>query len=362
LKVVLAGGGTGGHVYPALAAGEALRAASSSPVDLLYAGIRGRMDEPIVRAAGIPFEAVSAGPLRVRSPGQLVRSLWRLAAGTLQAWRLLGRVRPAAVFATGGYTSVPVGIAARLRRRPVIVYLPDVRPGWAVRLLARIATRIATTTDRSLEALPRGKAVVTGYPVRPQFWTVDRMGSRQALGLPDDAQVLLVTGASQGARRLNEAIAAQLEDLLAACHILHLTGRADEGRMRERRKALPANLRGRYHVLGYTEDMAGAMAAADLALARAGASTLGELPAAALPAILVPGVYEGWDQSPNARYLEEHGVAVVLSNERLDELTPLVQELFSDSQRLDAMRAASRALAKPDAAAKIAQLILEAAA
>lgn len=358
--MVLSGGGTGGHVYPALAVGEALRQAGAH--ELLYIGVRGRMDETIVADAGLPFEAVRAGPLRVKSPLRALRSLLDLALGTAQAWRLLGRFRPDAVFATGGYASVPVGIAARLRRRPLVVYLPDVRPGWAVRLLSRLATRVATTAERSLDELPAGKGVVVGYPVRDSFWVATREGARQRLGLPLDAKVLLVSGASQGAHRLNGAVMEQIESLLDAANVLHLTGRADEAEVRARQGGLPEALRERYHVFGYLDDMAGAMAAADLAVMRAGASTLGELPAACLPAVLVPGVYEGWDQSPNARYLEEQGAGVMLEQTQLARLSDVVRELLADETKLRAMGEAMRRLAKPDAARRIAELLTEVAA
>lgn len=360
MRVVLAGGGTGGHVYPALAVAQALRAGGAE-VDLSYIGVRGRLDEAIVKPLGIPFETVRAGPLRVRSPVEVLRSIIDLAAGTLQAWRLLRRSRADAVFATGGYASVPVGLAARARRKPLIVYLPDVRPGWAVRLLSRLATKIATTAEGSLNELPEGKGVVTGYPVREPFWTARRDQARERLGLPPDERVLLVTGASQGARRLNVAVSEQLDALLEICQVLHLTGRADEAELRARRDALPEPLRERYRVFGYLDDMPEAMVAADLAVMRAGASTLGELPAAGLPAVLVPGVYEGWDQSPNARYLEERGAAVVLENGRLDGLTDTVRRLLADPARREAMREALRALARPDAAHDIARLIRDAA-
>jgi UDP-N-acetylglucosamine--N-acetylmuramyl-(pentapeptide) pyrophosphoryl-undecaprenol N-acetylglucosamine transferase len=361
--VVLSGGGTGGHIYPALAVAEALRReAGPGQLDLLYVGVRGRMDEQIVGPSGLRFEAVRAGPLRVRSPIGFVRGIANLLAGSAQAWRLLGRFRPDAVFATGGYASVPVGLAARARRRPLVVYLPDVRPGWAVRLLARLATRIATTTERSLAELPAGKAEAAGYPVRESFWSADRAQARQKLGLPLDEHVLLVTGASQGARRLNTAVADQLDELLAVSHVLHQTGAADEAALLERRAALSAEQRRRYHVRAYIDDMAEAMAAADLAVMRAGASTLGELPAAGLPAILVPGVYEGWDQTPNARYLEEQGAAVVLESHRLDALADLVRELLADERRRASMAENARRLARPDATRRIAQIVREAAA
>lgn len=359
VRVVLSGGGTGGHVYPALAVAEALRQEPGGDVELLYVGVRGRLDETIVQEAGLPFEAVPAGPLRVGSPLAALGGLARLVAGSVQAWRLLGRFRPDAVFATGGYASVPVGIAARGRGRPLLVYLPDVRPGWAVRILARLATRIATSTDHSLAELPKEKSVAVGYPVREAFWAAQRAQARERLGLPLDANVLLVSGASQGARSLNLAVAGQLERLLELTHVVHLTGRADEAKLRARREALPEAQRARYHVLGYTNEMAGAMAAADLAVLRAGASVLGELPAVGLPAVLVPGVYDGWDQTPNARYLEEQGAAVVLENGRLDRLTDVVRELLSDDARRYAMGEMARRLAQPDAARRLARMLHE---
>lgn len=359
MKVILSGGGTGGHIYPALAVAQALRSqAASNDLELLYIGVRGRMDERIVGRAGLPFASVRAGALRVGSPLAALRGALSLAIGTAQAWRLLGRFRPDAVFATGGYASVPVGVAARCRRTALLVYLPDVRPGWAVRLLSKLATRIATTTERSLSELPEGKAAAAGYPVRESFWNTDRESARDRLGLPADERVLLVGGASQGARRINIAVSEQLDELLTHCHVLHLTGEDGEAEMRSRRAALPEPIRERYHVHGYLDEMSDAMAAADLAVLRSGASVLGELPAAGLPAVLVPGVYEGgYDQRENARYMEELGAAIVLENESLDRLADTVGELLADSGRLPAMSEAARGMARPDAAAEIAAMI-----
>jgi UDP-N-acetylglucosamine--N-acetylmuramyl-(pentapeptide) pyrophosphoryl-undecaprenol N-acetylglucosamine transferase len=363
--VILSGGGTGGHIYPALAVAQALRqeARTEGSPEMLYVGVRGRLDDSIVGRAGLPFAAVRAGPLRVGSPLDVLRNLANLVFGTLQAWRVLGRFRPDAVFATGGYGSVPVGIAARLRRRPLLVYLPDVRPGWAVRLLSRLATRIAATNEQATGGLPAGRAVAVGYPVREGFWFASREEARPRLGLPADADVLLVSGASQGAHSLNVAVAEQLDELLESCHVVHLTGQADEPMLRARREALPETRRERYHVFGYLEEMADAMAAADLAVLRAGASVLGELPAAGLPAVLVPGVYEGgYDQRANARYLEEQGAALVLENERLDRLSEVVRELLSDDARRRAMGETARRLAQPEAARRIAQMLREVSA
>ncbi len=358
--MILSGGGTGGHIYPALAVAQALRqeTGNDGPPELLYVGVPGRMDDSIVRQAGLALAMVRAGPLRVGSPLAMLRGVANLAVGTVQAWRLLGRFRPDAVFATGGYASVPVGIAARCRRLPLLVYLPDVRPGWAVRLLSRLATRIATTTERSLSELPADKGVAVGYPVREAFWSANRDEARRRLGLPQDANVLLVSGASQGAHSLNLAVSEQLDALLDLCHVLHLTGAADEASGHARRDALPEAKRARYHVFGYLEQMADAMAAADLAVMRSGASVLGELPAVGLPAILVPGVYEGgYDQRENARFLEEQGASLVLENDSLARLADSVRELLADDAKRRAMAEAVRRLAQPEAAKRIARML-----
>jgi UDP-N-acetylglucosamine--N-acetylmuramyl-(pentapeptide) pyrophosphoryl-undecaprenol N-acetylglucosamine transferase len=321
------------------------------------------MDERLVKPTGLRFEAVRAAPLRVGSPLSAIRNAAALAIGTVQAWLAIGRFRPNVVFATGGYASVPVGLASRARRRPLVVYLPDVTPGWAVRLLSKLATRMATTTDQSLRQLPAGKAQAVGYPVRPEFWTSTRQTSREQLGLPQDANVLLVSGASQGARSLNDAVTQQLHRLLEVCHVVHLTGSDDEQRMQVVRSMLPASAQDRYHVFGFLEDMAGAMAAADLAVMRSGASVLGELPASGLAAILVPGVYAaGHNQRDNARYLQERGGAIALENDQLNLLNKLVEELVLDDARRGGMAEAMRKLARPDAAKSIAHMLEEVAA
>jgi UDP-N-acetylglucosamine--N-acetylmuramyl-(pentapeptide) pyrophosphoryl-undecaprenol N-acetylglucosamine transferase len=359
---VFTGGGTGGHVYPGLSVAEALGRLRPD-VDLLYVG---RMDGPearIVPHAGIRFRGVRAAGIRGKSPLAMARGGTALSVGLAQAWRTLGRFRPRAVFATGGYASVPVAMAARLRRIPVLVYLPDVHPGWAVRALARIAARLATTSDRALARLPRDKTTVTGYPVRPAFFETSRADARTRLGLshiPSNVPLVLVTGGSSGSRDLNRAVARHLPQFLRLGHLLHLSGPADEPELRSLLDRVPEDLQARYHLYGYLDDMPAAMWSADLAVMRSGASSLGELPATGLPAVLVPGPFS--DQALNARYLEEQGAAVMLPNERLDGLLPLVQGLLTNPSRLGSMRRAMSGLARPDAATDLARLLLEVAA
>jgi UDP-N-acetylglucosamine--N-acetylmuramyl-(pentapeptide) pyrophosphoryl-undecaprenol N-acetylglucosamine transferase len=352
-------------VYPSLAVGRALEselAARDEALDVLYIGIHGRVDERIVPATGVAFRAISAGPLRVSSPLAFVRNTLKLLAGVVQSIVILRGFKPDAVFATGGYASVPVGAAARILRRPLVVYLPDVTPGLAVRLLTRFATRMTTTSERALAYLPAKKTTVVGYPVREDFWTLDRAAARQRLGLPLDAKVLLVTAGSLGARGINDAIEANLPRLLERCCVLHITGPDGEAQATAARERLTPEQRARYIVRGYTNDMPAAMIAADLVVARSGASSLGELPAAGAPAILVPGEYEGWSQAPNAEYMQSAGAAVMLRNAELSRLADTAIELLADDARLASMRAAAKSLARPNAAHDLARVLIEVAA
>lgn len=360
--MLFAGGGTGGHVYPSLAVARALEdglRTRGESLEMLYVGIRGRVDEQIVPGEGIPFRAIAAGQLRVSSPLAFARGIVRLARGIVQSLSIVRGFRPDAVFATGGYASVPVGVAARVLRRPLVVYLPDVTPGWAVRLLSRLATRMTTTSEAAVRHLPAGRTSVVGYPVRAEFWSYDRTSARTTLGLPPDALVVLVAAGSLGARAINDAVFASLPRLLERAVVLHMTGAADEQRALEARARVSPGQQERYLVRAYIDDMPAAMHAADLVVCRSGASTLGELPAAGAAAILIPGQYEGWSQAPNAEYLQAHDAALILGDRDLGDL---VLQLLDDPTRLESMRAAARALARPGAAADIARILQEVAA
>ena len=408
MRVVFCGGGTGGHVYPALTVANALRRMfeegsddASSPVaaaveaigqsgnraigaevpaatkgpgaddetyirafreglDILYIGVRGKMDADLVGRENIPFVAVTAGPLRTPSLAGTARGVLKLLEGTAQAYSILGRFQPDVVFATGGYGSAGVGLAARLRRLPLLLFEPGPEAGLAVRLLARLADRIAVTIPPAYDAMPKSKTVVLGYPVRPAFFEANREDAREHFGLDPAMPVLLVSGASSGANRLNQAIAGWLSDYLRLTQLIHLCGANDEAWLRSERAKLPADLQQRYHLHAYLhDDMALALAAADLAVMRSGASVLGELPATRLPAILVPGEYEGWDQSNNARYLESESAALMLPQSLLSEIFDTVSTLLRDAARLDAMRKALEGLARPNAANDLARLVIE---
>ncbi len=353
MRLVFAGGGTGGHVYPCVAVVAALRERGLS-FDSAYIGTQSGAEAHLVPEHGIRFYSVPSAPVRERGLVTGARALWTVGRGVWQAERLLRDLRPSAVFATGGYVSVPIVVAAWLRGAPVLLFLPDAAPGLAVRATARLVKHVACSTEAALPYFSRRRAVVTGYPVRPDFWQADRADVRRDLGVPDDAPLVLVTGGSQGAHLINEAVAGRLHEWLALAHLVHLTGTRDEPWLRSVRDALPEVLRPRYRVLGYAEDLPALMCAADLAVMRAGASVIGELPAAGLPAILIPGTYAGAHQRHNARYLAGAGAAVMLEESDLLRLLPLARSLLHDPDRLASMAAAARALQRPDAAQRLA--------
>ena len=316
----------------------------------------GGVEERLAQRAGLRFVGVPAGGVHGLAPWRVSRNLVKLVRGWGAAYRLGRRERPAALFATGGYASVPVALAAWMLRVPVLVYLPDIEPGLAVRFIARLAVRVAVTVEDSRSYFPAHKVVVTGYPVRAEFHGLDRAEARAALGLRPDESVLLVMGGSRGARSINQALSDVVEQVLGLAQVVHVSGELDWPWVAERREALPAALKDRYHAFPYLyEKMGSALAAADLALCRAGASTLGELPFFGLPAVLVPYPHAWRYQRVNADWLVGRGAAVRLDDGRLPErLLPTLRQLFSDRDRLKGMAGRMRALARPGAAAKLA--------
>ena len=365
MRIALSGGGTGGHVYPALSIAAAVRreVSANGRLELMYIGSAGGQEEEIVTRDGIPLRTISSAPIRGRAAWEMAANAGKLSLGIKQARELLAEFRPEVVLSTGGYAGFPVAVAARTRRIPIVLYLPDLYPGWAVRAIAPLARRICVTAVESLRKLPAGKTVVTGYPVRTDFCHVTRAEGRARLGLGAEEKVLFVAGASSGARSINKAIAAELPALLELCEVVHISGRSDEPWLTEIREGLSPELQSRYHLHGYMhEDFPWAMAAADLALCRSGASVMGELPAVGLPAVLVPLPIAGGHQRPNARYLESNGAAVILENEDLDRMLPLVGGLLHDETRLRSMREAARRLSRPDAAGRIAKILVAAEA
>jgi len=345
-------------VYPALAIVAALRAKA----EVLWVGGVGGMEASLVQREGIAFTAVPAAGVHGVGPRQLPGNLLRLARGVPAARRAITRFQPDVLLFTGGYVGVPVALAAG--RRPKVTYVPDLEPGLALKVVSRGAAAVCVTAEEARGFYPtRQRVVVTGYPTRPGLQQAEKPQARLRLGLQEEGPVLLVFGGSRGARSINEALWSCLENVLHTAQVVHVTGELDWPRVAAIRERLGGTLGQRYHPYAYLhEEMGLALAAADLAVARAGASTLGELPLFGLPAALVPYPYAWRYQKLNAEHLVRHGAAVVLDDPKLGEqMLPAIRSLLGDPGRLHGMAEAARRLRRPEAAQTIAAEIERAA-
>jgi UDP-N-acetylglucosamine--N-acetylmuramyl-(pentapeptide) pyrophosphoryl-undecaprenol N-acetylglucosamine transferase len=366
LTVVLAGGGTGGHTAAGLALARALRARLGDRLRLAWIGSETGIEATWVPAAGIPYHAIPTGKLRRQLAWRNVTDLTlRVPAGFGRAVALLGRLRPDVVVATGGFVAVPTALAAALRRRPLLVHEQVVVPGLANRLIARFADRVAVTFAASVAAFPGRKAVVTGNPIRPELLAGQRDRGFGRFGLDPARPLTYLTGGALGAHRVNRTIGAELAPLLEVTQLVHQSGDnvyGDLAWLRGEAARLPAALAARYRVVALVgEELGDLYAAASLVVGRAGAGTVTELAALGLPAILIPlpGA-RGDEQTANARVLADAGAAVLLPEADLtaDRLIREISSLLGDIDRRRTMAARAHALATPDAAERLVDLVL----
>ena len=268
------------------------------------------MERGLVAKSSLAFAAyheVLAGPLHGVSLPRRLGSLVKLALGSLQSLRLLLRIRPQVSLLTGGWANMPVALGAWLLRIPIVIYLPDIEPGLTIKALQPLASRVAITAPPSARYFPAGKSVVTGYPLAANRLDANREAARRHFHLQADRQTLLVFGGSRGARSINIAIADNLRKLLElGIQIIHVTGELDWQAHQQRIGQLCEHPQ--YQAYAYLHaEMGLALAAADLALCRAGASVLAELPLVGLPAILAPYPHAWRYQKVNADYLAQRG-------------------------------------------------------
>jgi UDP-N-acetylglucosamine--N-acetylmuramyl-(pentapeptide) pyrophosphoryl-undecaprenol N-acetylglucosamine transferase len=359
---LIAGGGTAGHVQPALAIARALVARGHSPAAIELVGSERGIEARLVPEAGFELTLLPGRGLQRKLSLQNVRSLMALIVAFWRAWRLVGRRKPRVVVSVGGYASVPCALAAVVRRVPVVVAEQNAAPGAANRLVGRFAKACAVSFPDT--ALPR--AEVTGNPVRPEVLAIDRsrdaVGARAKLDVEPGRRLVLVFGGSLGALRINRAAveaARQWADR-GDLHLRHVVGARDWAEITAGGPPVPPGARLRYEAVEYDDDMPTSLAAADLAVCRSGASTSFELLAAGLPAVLVPSPFVTADhQTANARHMARWGAAVVVPDAELDgrRLVAEVDALLADPGRLEAMAAAARAASRPQAADDIAALV-----
>ena len=359
MRLLIAGGGTGGHIYPALAVARSLRARTGAP-DLAWLGGHRGLERTIVPGAGIPLRRLVLRSLR--SAGRdvhLVLDPVRLGLSIPQALILLLARRPAAIFTTGGYVAIPTLLVARLLRIPSILWDGNVVPGRSVRFVAGWATVVAVSHPETAAALGQPHSFLTGTPIR-SFEGVDVDAARARFGGGPGERILLVFGGSQAVRRINDAVAGALPRLVARVRVIHVTG--DEGYAQAvgARGALPEHLRDRYRPFPFLHDeMTDALAAADLAVGRAGASTLAEAAAFAPPVAIVPYPHASGHQRRNAEAYATGGAAVLVEDEALDaDRLVEIAGLLADPARHAGMSAAAREAARPGAASAIGDLVM----
>lgn len=342
-------------MYPALAVVDAL----GERADVLWVGAHGGMEQDLVSRRGLAFKAIPAAGLHGVGLRNLPGNMLRLLQGTLAARRIVRSFKPDVLFFTGGFVGGPAALAGI--GHPKVTFVPDIEPALAQQLISRLADRICLPVKAAERYYGQpDKLRVTGYPTRFDGYRRTKMQAREQLGISPDGPVLLVLGGSKGARSINQAIWASLDDLLPVCQVLHVIGQRDWPLFQEQVVPSLDGAGGRYHPKQYLhETMADALAAADLAVSRAGASTLGEFPIFGLPAVLVPYPHAWRYQQVNASYLAEQGAAIVLADGRLnEELSPLLIRLLGQPDKIEGMAKAAAHLANPGAADRIAAEIM----
>jgi UDP-N-acetylglucosamine--N-acetylmuramyl-(pentapeptide) pyrophosphoryl-undecaprenol N-acetylglucosamine transferase len=320
--------------------------------------VRG-LERSLVANGELPYHQLVVRSLR--SAGADVHLLLdpvRLAASVPQAWLLLGRLRPAALFTTGGYLALPLVAAARARGIPSLLWEGNVIPGRATAAVARLATRVAVSFPPTLDAFP-GRSFVSGTPIR-SFTGIDRQAARASFGVAPQERLMLVFGGSQAVARITAALDAALERLLVDWKVLHLAGAVGMPAASVMRDRLPEAVRDRYQPTAFlTDRMADALVASDVVLGRAGSSTCAEVAAVGVASILVPYPHAAGHQQANAAWLANQGAAVMVRDAELDGDRLLAE---ATSLRDDATRArmgqAARALARPDAARRLAEELI----
>ncbi len=360
MNILLAGGGTGGHVYPALAIVEALHRRDPA-ARVLFVGSRAGMEASLVPAAGVPFVGLAVRPPRSRAPLRLALSAASVGMSLVQAFAVVARFRPDAVIATGGIAAVPPVLAASVTNVPVIVLEGNVIPGRTNAWLARYSRIVAVSSDEAAARLPAGRTVVTGVPIRRDVYSATREEGVAAFGLDPDRKTVLIIGGSQGAARLNSAAREAVGRLASRgdLQVLHQVGRGWDG---SERGSATAEAVGaiRYRRVPYLERIGAAYACADLVVSRCGANALAEITACGRPAILVPYPHAADDhQTHNAQTLVASGAAVLVPDAQLtgDGLAKEIAALLDTPGLLGAMAASARSRGRPDAADRVIVLI-----
>lgn len=339
-------------MYPAITVTETLK---SDAHTLLWVGSEGGMEKELVQRIGLPFKAIPAAGLHGVSLTKLPGNLKKLWKGYQASRQILKEFNPDVLLFTGGYVAIPMALAGL--KWQSLLYVPDIEPGLALKVLARYSDRIAVTVEESRAYFKhQEKITVTGYPLREELMKWNKAEALAYFQFSPRIPTILFLGGSSGARSINNAVLAIVEQLIQDYQVIHITGHLDWEIVHTR----TAHLGSRYQAFPYLHEMGAALAAADLVVSRSGASVLGEYPYFGLPAILVPYPYAWQYQKVNADYLVDRNAAILMEDARLkSDLLPTINELFNNPYKLEQMGQAISALSEPQAAERISALLFE---
>jgi len=366
LRLIIAAGGTGGHVLPAIAVIEELKA-RDIPTDILWIGSHKGVERGIAQSHNVDFVAVQTGKFRRYADLQTVTDAFRIPVGIVQAWFRVRAFKPDIIFSTGGNVSVPTVVSGS-RRAPVLTHEQTAQVGIANKIAARFARKFAAAYDETATIARQyhRDVVITGNPVRASLKQGDKAKAIAHFDLDPNMPVLFVTGGARGASPINQRIEKLLPDLLEHIQIVHQTGPSDANedaeRLRSAQTGWPEHLRNRYTVREFFgPELADLYALADLVIGRAGAGTVAELAFLGKPSILIPlpGTW-GDEQRKNARVLTNVGGAIALEQDDAtpDRLRTEIMDLIEDTASRAGMGAAANGIARPDAAARIVDELL----
>ncbi len=363
MKVIISGGGTGGHIYPALAIAKGLKEADPA-TEILYVGTTKGLEAGIVPKEGIPFRTVTVEGLPRKLGVKLFFSLFNMGRGFFEATKIIREFRPTVVVGTGGYVCGPVVLAAVLKKIPALIHEQNAFPGVTNKMLALVVDKIAATFPDSVKYFKKqAKVTVTGLPIRPEILN-STPEAAAALGMKQDKFNILVVGGSRGARSINMAMADVIASLSGddGVHLLHVAGETGYQELMNELARRGINLRecDNITVQSYLFQMPEALGGADMVICRAGATTLAEITAKGIPSILIPYPYAAENhQEYNAKALVDKGAARMIKDSDLtgDKLLAVIKELRDDSAKLRDMAKAAKDMGRPDALPKLVQMV-----
>ncbi|MBM7557934.1 undecaprenyldiphospho-muramoylpentapeptide beta-N-acetylglucosaminyltransferase [Halanaerobacter jeridensis] len=359
MKVIISGGGTGGHIYPGLAVARSLEE-KINDIEILFVGTADGLEADIIPKAGYELKTIKAEGFSRQLSLQLIKAVTKTGIGVLESYRILKEFGPDLVLGTGGYVCGPIVLAAALQNIPTVIHEQNAYPGLTNRLLAKVVDKVALSNQAAEDYFKaKDKLTVTGNPIRPEILAKQESIAYQELNLKPEPKTILVFGGSRGAKSINQALVGiykQLEKL--DIQLLHVTGKKDFERIATEAEELGINdfESGKIRIKPYLYNMEAALAVADMVISRAGATGLAEITASGLPAILIPYPYATDNhQEHNARALEKAGAAKVIIDDNLtaDRLWSVLKVLLNDEDKLAAMSKASLAAGEPQAAEKL---------